>query len=278
MSVARGTRIVWIYRYAYDAENRLAGMYHFSAWVGRFSSISLFDDGPGHMRKVKQFIETAYPVFCEKKEVFELGNNLIESYLAAKAEGDLLERRGVKLAVALEILKHLFLRQAGCPVKEHIISQSKFRKIAEKSLRPSIKEMLQEKNLEAGEIEALCEKIPELNRTTFSRRAAVLFEMAGFKPRGEELELFVRQRNALVHTGKFYRYKPEFSKLIYFNYDDADNAIDDSDSAKITASYFFMLNFMDRLFLRFFAYSGAYLNQEIHSVSEWRIGNYDTIS
>ena len=47
----------------------------------------------------------AYPIYVEKKDAFELGNNLIESYLAAKAEDDLLERRGVKLAVSLELLK-----------------------------------------------------------------------------------------------------------------------------------------------------------------------------
>jgi hypothetical protein len=240
--------------------------------------MAVFDDGPAHMHDVKRFIETAYPVHREKNQAYELGNNLIESYLAAKSEGDLLERRGVKLAVALELLKHRFLQQADCPVKEHISSRSKFEKITKKTLRPAVKQALEESKLDAGEIDAICEKLPELNRTGFSKVLRALFNMIGFQPTEEELALFVKQRNALVHAGHFYRYKPEDRKLIYIQHDDAENVVEESESATNKASYFFMLNFLDRLFLKFFGYSGAYLNRKMHSMNNQNVGNYDTLA
>jgi hypothetical protein len=277
LSVARGTRIVWVYRYAYDSEGRLAAMYHFSAWVGRYSSLSVFDDGAAHMQDVKRFIETAYVVFCDRKDVFELGSNLIESYLAAKAEGDLLERRGVKLAVALEVLRHLFLRQAHCPVQEFILPGPRFEKIAEKSLRPAFREVLGEKQVDEGDIRAICEKLRELNRTSFAVVLRSLFDSVGFSPAEAETRLFLRERNTLVHTGHFYRYKAEDRSVVFFTHDDASADIDEDDSAWKKAGYFFMINFMDRLFLRFFGYTGKYLNRKIHSLKDRHVGNYDTL-
>ena len=48
-SVARGTRIVWVYRLAYDEHNQLAGMLHLSGWPGRFFSLSIFSEHPVHV-------------------------------------------------------------------------------------------------------------------------------------------------------------------------------------------------------------------------------------
>jgi hypothetical protein len=274
LSVARGTRIVWVYRYAYDVENRLADIYHFSAWLGRYAPLSLFDDGPAHMHEVKRFVETAYPIFCERNAAFQLGSNLIESYLAAKAEGDLLERRGVKLAVALEVLRHLFLQQPSGPAKEFIIPERQFDKTTAKALRRAITDALRGQQLDDAVIREMCEKIREFNRTSFAVVLRSLFDAVGFTPSEHESSLFLGERNSLVHTGHFYQYKPEARPLIYFTDEDGSTSIEESESDKNKASFFFMLNFMDRLFLKFFGFSGQYLNRKIHSLKDRHNGNY----
>ena len=96
----------------------------------------------------------------------------------------------MKLALALELLKHRFLQQADCPVKEHIISKSKFERVARKSLRAAIKQTLEEGRIDAGEVDAICEKIPELNRTGFSTVLRALFKTIGFRPRRRSWRLY----------------------------------------------------------------------------------------
>ncbi len=274
-SVARGTRIVWLYRFAYDEHNRLVGMLHLSGWVGRYFPLAIFDDGPTHRVEAKRFIESAYPIFVEHDHGFELGSNLIESYLSAKAEGDLLARRGVKLAVALEILKHLYLKRPGCSVRETILSKPVFERIVRKSLREAIANALRSQNVEDAKVAAICDKSNELNRTSFRDVLASLFESIGFRPSDMETSLFISQRNALVHTGRFYTNPRLGWEAMYF-----DNCAGESrpaDGDLCVAGYFFMVNFLDRFFLKFFGYKGSYMNCKVKSVTSRSTGHLDTV-
>ena len=81
-----------------------------------------------------------------------------------------------------------------------------------------------------------------------------------------------------MHAGHFYRYKPEDRKLIYIHHDLADSVVEESGSAVNKASYFFMLSFLDKLFLTFFGYSGAYLNRKVHSIDNRTVGSYDRLA
>jgi hypothetical protein len=51
----------------------------------------------------------------ERHDTWGLSRGLLDAYLDAKAEADYLQTRGVKLAIALEMLKEVFLQASGYP-------------------------------------------------------------------------------------------------------------------------------------------------------------------
>lgn len=57
----------------------------------------------------KRFLEQTYPVYISKRNDYRLNRGTIDAYLDAKAENDYLETRAVKLAVAMEMLKNVFV-------------------------------------------------------------------------------------------------------------------------------------------------------------------------
>lgn len=280
MSVARGTRIIWVYRKLLDAANRPCKIYHVSGRPGHYFSVSLFDDGNCHSRDVKRFLEGAYPIFRQKHAAFELGNNLIDSYLSAKAAVDLLERRGLKLAVSLEILKHLHLKQDDCDVAELVIKDKHFRKIGTQlrvALREELNKHKEKYEISDIQIDEMCGKLNEMNRTSFRPILKSTFDAVGFYPSDAELDLFIKQRNSLTHTGHFYKFKQEDRDIIYFLEEGtkADDFPVDSLGTE-PPGYYFMLNLVDRLFLKFFKYAGPYLNTKVN-LQAVRVGNHDVL-
>jgi hypothetical protein len=71
--------------------------------------------------ETRQFIESPYPVFLERRDPYKLDKGTIDAYLDAKSEDDYLQTRAVKLAVALEKLKAVFINQPDSSSKEFVI-------------------------------------------------------------------------------------------------------------------------------------------------------------
>jgi hypothetical protein len=90
-------------------------------------------------------------------------------------------------------------------------------------------------------------KLLGLNRTGFRAVVKALCRYLRFTPDRGELELFVKSRDYLVHTGEFYC-----------------DAAKPNDRAKVTPlpdatkEFFFLVSFLDRLFLKLLGYSGLY--------------------
>jgi hypothetical protein len=124
--------------------------------------------------------------------------------LDAKAEADYLEMRGVKFAVAMEILKTLFRKSM---------------------------------NIKGGAFKSLIENLCNSINLSVSK---------------QEIDLFVKCRNSLIHEGEFFciTAKPKQRKRF--------NALGTQ-----TEEYLFLVNFLDRVFLKLLGYSGPYI--------DWRI-------
>jgi hypothetical protein len=65
-----------------------------------------------------------------------------------------------------------------------------------------------------------------------------------------------------VHTGQFYRPDEKEQEFLYFNPPSREEHGKGSDSLAV---YLFLVNFMDRVFLKLLGYSGPYINTKILS-------------
>lgn len=253
LSVARGTKIQWVYCDRYDVTGKLVSRTHTSRITKRYCPLKIIDPIAGGGKETKTFIEQAYMAYVEKRESFKLSKGTIDAYLDAKAEADYLEMRGIKLAVAMEILKSVFVELPDAPMKAYITEEEKFKKLSP-HLCAAIDEFLKTEIIDRDSRKAMCndKRILELNRRSFAYFLKKLCRHIDLRIGEDDIKLFVQCRNKLVHDGRFYcaiaipdeqnECKPLPSKL---------------------HEYCFLINFLDRVFLKLLGYSGPYI--------DWRV-------
>jgi hypothetical protein len=173
--------------------------------------------------------------------------------LDAKAEQDFLETRGAKLAVAMEMLKAVFLELPDSPAKEFVLDEEVFKKLAQ-PISEAVNKILEQERVEKDNRKAICgnKKIEGLNRRAFRYFIDKLCKQIGLKVEKTEIKLFVECRDKLVHKGRFYyeaATKQEREKC--------------PPLPSKTHEYFFLVNFLDRIFLKLLGYSGVYI--------DWRV-------
>lgn len=200
LSVARGTKIQWVYRHV-DQCSAVSRTHH-ARITKPFVNLAVIDPRATANTDTKRFIEVTYPDFASRARKYKLQRGPIDAYLDAKAEADYLEVRGAKLAVVMELVKNVFLKAEG------------LRKAM--SFRTAITEMCARLGVSAGK---------------------------------KEIALFVACRNSLVHECDFY--------LRTATKHDRKKTPPRSTPAE---EYFFLLNFLDRVFLRLVGYNGPYLD------------------
>ena len=203
-SVARGTKIVWIYCDQYNKKDELIKREHQTRITKPYCPLSIIDPRTDGMRETKDFIEQTYDNYVAKRESLKLNRGTIDAYLDAKAENDYIEMRGVKLAVSAEILKDRFIQ----------LPQFRNDKCSSED-------------------------------TTFKNILRKLCKQISLKASEEDLTVFIKSRNSLIHTGKFFYVKTANNKSKKF--------------PSQTHEYLFLLNFMDKLFIKLLGYSGIYI-------------------
>jgi hypothetical protein len=273
LSVARGTKVQWIYFHECDSEGRAVRRCHRSRITRAYKPSGVVFDGFTGFDQTKQFVESVYPSYVVRREAYRLNRGLIDAYLESKATDDLIERRAIKLTVSLEMLKNLFLTSPGSSVREFVIDKNRFKRLTER-LRTAIKEVLRGEDLEPEYINSMCAKINELNRTSFKEVLIGLFNEIGFSPEQDEISLFVRCRNALVHTGQFYQPGDHERRFLYFSPPSSEERAPETD---YLAGYLFVLNFLDRVFLKLLGYSGHYINWKSFSPTSQGTGVPDNL-
>jgi hypothetical protein len=253
LSVARGTKIQWVYCDQFNRIGNLISRIHSSRITKPYCPLTILDPIAGGGDETKTFIEQAYKVYVGKRESYKLNKGTIDAYLDAKAGADYLEMRGIKLAVAMEILRSVFIALPDAPMKGLIIEEEKFNKLSP-HLCTAIDEFLQTEIIDRDSRKAMCndKKVLELNRRSFAYFLKKLRRHVDLRISEDDIRLFVQCRNKLVHYGRFYcaiakpeeqnQCKPLPSKL---------------------HEYCFLINFLDRVFLKLLGYSGPYI--------DWRV-------
>jgi len=253
MSVARGTTIQWIYCNHYNAADECIMRTHSPRITKPFSTSSIIDPRVDGRDETKVFLEQGYGVYVLKRDSYGLNRGTIDAYLDVKAEQDFLETRGAKLAVAMEMLKAVFLELPDSPAKEFVLDEEDFKKLVQ-PISEAVDKILEQKGVEKDDRKAICgdKKIEGLNRRAFRYFIDKLCKQIGLKVEEREIKLFVACRDKLVHKGRFYY-----------------EAATEQEREKCpplpskTHEYFFLVNFLDRIFLKLLGYSGVYI--------DWRV-------
>lgn len=246
LSVARGTKINWIYRGIYSSDDVMLCRLHGTRITKPHTGLSIIDPNNPHDTKI--FVERVYPTYVRKKDAYCLHRGTIDAYLDAKQETDFLEMRGLKMAVAMEIItKHL---SRDLEIDENILDPGEFGR-----LKSAVKDLVKKEILQGPGMKnkrrLVYSKIRELKRRPFRDLIEKILshEDIDLSLSGEELTLFVKCRDALVHNGDFYC-----------------NVANDEDREKCLPKttpideYFFVTNVLDRMFLKMLDYQGFYID------------------
>ena len=250
LSIARGTKIQWIYCDRYDESGGLVMRTHSSRVTKPFCSLTVIDPRCDGSHETKTFLEQTYRAYVSKRDSHRLNRGMIDAYLDAKAENDYLQTRGVKLAVAFEMLKGVLLELPDSSAKEFVLEQEDFKKHVQ-SISETIEKILQQGGVEKNDRKAICseKKIEGLNRRAFRYFIGKLCKQIDLKVEENEIRLFVACRDKLVHMGRFYC--------------EVANNEERKECPHLpseTDEYFFLINFLDRIFLKLLGYSGTYID------------------
>ena len=248
LSVMRGTKVVWIYRRDYS-ENQIVYTTHRSTIVKAYSPWAPIRGDYEHSAASAAFLPKALEALS-KSSVLKTDRAVVHTYLDAKVEHDFLETRAGKVALAIEKLKHTFLRSGNAEVDEYVVPDATFRPLAADIVK-AIRPVLEQAGIPESKAALIASegKIRGLNRTAFRGILKGLCRHASLTVPSREIELFIMCRDYLVHTGQFYC-----------------QGATDEDRANVPPpatpleEFCFLISFLDRLFLKLFGYSGEYFD------------------
>jgi len=207
---------------------------------------------------VEQFIKSTYPIYIQKRKALKLSEGLIDAYLDAQSQEDYIETRAVKLAVTLEMLKATLLELPEYQLKEYIIDKEYFKNQIAPKLCDKVREVLNDTaddiNTDKNAIaEWDCENyINCINRVSFSRILKQICKSI-YPKLNKDVNKFVKSRNSLVHNARFY----------------CEMLNPKCDKEEKVEEYFFIINFINILFLRLLGYAGDYVDYgDIHHIQK----------
>lgn len=200
LTLARGCRVEWLYFDAATPDDKVFKSYHRSAITKAFGTLRLIATDPA--QDTLDFINKAYPNLRAQKRLWEL-RKAVDAYTDAKVEGDYLELRGLKMAVAMEHLKGRYLSQCG---KVHILEPKTFDGAVDslvKLIRWALPAVFPE--VEARQIEMMANHARGFNWYPFGRALAELCSHLGLKANSNERRRFKEIRDELVHRVAFHQ-------------------------------------------------------------------------
>ena len=247
LSIASGTKVQWVYCIESNPSRRKVATMHYSRITKPFSSLAPIN--LDRIGVIKDFVEQVYPIYVQRRSIFELEKGTIDAYLDAKIETDYIEMRGVKIAVAIEALKQVFLNMPDSRNDEWILSQSIFDNVIA-DIQREIFRVLEEHKIKKKKAKAIASvgKVGGLNRQPFGH---ILSKLCNFinMDLGSDTMLLVACRNSLVHKGRFYAKSA-----------DPDEATRIAPLKDAKHEFYFLINAMDRIYLKLVGFSGTYIN------------------
>jgi hypothetical protein len=258
MSVARGTKIQSIYCDFYDDKNACIRRLHSATITKPYCPMPLIDYGYEGRMETKVFLENSYKKYFELCDDFKFDRGMIDALLDARAENDYLEMRAAKLAVTLEKLKAVYVTHPASKAKEFTVDEALFQELSSEIQKEIIK-ILNTAKIDRDSQKAIAskDKILSLNRKSFAYIIRKLCKEIGLKVIEDDISLFIRCRNKLVHVGDFYC-----------------NIATRKEKARCKPlpspreEYYFMINFLDRFYLKLLGYDGIYINWYSHMTNK----------
>jgi len=257
LSVARGTRINWIY-YKVHNGNKLISISHHNNITKKFNSSNGVINDRIENCNIKYFLDCTYNTYLERKRLYQL-ERIINAYLDAKAKGDYMEIRGAKLSIAMENLKSVYLEACSSIkpdedsdlITEYIINEESFNNYR-KDLEGLLKIFLEKKGIVENQRGRIYKNLPCINRSSFEDILRSLWKDIGLSLDDNTICLFINSRNSLVHQCEFYCKTSRSSKKCIA-------------LSNRTEEYFFLVNILDKTILKFLGYKGSYYNLQKRS-------------
>jgi hypothetical protein len=251
LSIARGTAVQWLYRGEIDLEGRQLACTHHHHITKPYSPLPVIDPRAGGRDATKSFIETAYPNYLKHRERFHLAKGVIAGYLDSRIEIDYLEMRGVKAAVAMEMIKAAYLDGLPTVPHEFCMEPQQFQGALVSAVSKAIRGVLKEANIDKRLREKMTAagKLQGLNRRSFAEVVRDMCKYIDLYVAADEVKLLVHIRNNLIHRGRFY--------CETATADDRERCPPKDDPWQ---EYQFLIDFLDRFFLTMLGYSGPYVD------------------
>jgi hypothetical protein len=249
MSIAWGIRIQWVCYCAYNSKDEIVLYKHVHSVTKPYYFNKIIR--VNNTETLKNFLEISYPVLAEKSNMLRSGETtakpLINAYLDAKSENDYLEGRGIKLAVVMEMLKKAFLEHE--PELNYIIKEDKFKNLQlelETAFEDVFKQFTNSKSRKLFN-----SNIKGINRRPFRIILHKLCKKINLQVENDYLQSVVDSRNKLVHEGNFLCESDDIDEK-YRNIEDYPQFQDPEHE------YYFLMNFVDKCFLKLLGYKGDY--------------------
>lgn len=249
LSIAKGTRVLWIYRNLADEDQRVLSTQHIGRTAANYSASQVIgsatDDGP----IMQRFIETTYPAYITKRHSYGLDLGILDAYLDAKADSDFLNMKALKLVITMEMLAHAHLRATHTQEFEMILSPDELRACRD-TLKTAIKDALLSHDVDASRANWIKSRVAELAKRPFELILERLFGDVGLQISTEDRKSFASCRNSLAHDGQFWSSRTPRDDECPFAADWQGNM----------QEYYFLESLVDRVILRVLDYDGPYLD------------------
>lgn len=242
LSVARGTKVNWI-SVSHEFGDKITRANYSSRITKRYVPLPTIDYRNQH--DTDEYLGIALKTYLDRRDKWALPKGLIDAYLDAKSEGDFLQVRGVKLVVAIETLKSVFVSATGR--SEFISSKSDFAQIKQ-SLKDEVSRVLHQAHWNKHQCSSLYRNLIGLNRVSFGEILREMLEYFALEVSAADQSLFLECRNSLVHNCKFYCESPDRRR----------EGIPPHSNP--TAEFKWLVHLVDRLFLRLLGYRGPYID------------------
>jgi hypothetical protein len=256
LSVGLGTKVNWISRNLLGTDGAVNGQYLAANITRPYApmgpvSLRFRDDGT-----TTRFVETAYHAYLDHPLRPQLAA-FLDAYVDAKSEIDYLEFRGVKLAVALELLKALLKSESA---STPFIVAGVFNAIKQELRFPIEKILESHKELSPDQRTRILRNALSRPGKSFREQLRDLFSDMNFGLHDKEIGMFIDSRNSLIHQGRFY------TASLNANERNRDSAF-----TSVSDEFFFMMNLLDRVTLTLLGYNGQYIDWRIPEESRERL-------
>jgi hypothetical protein len=258
LSVKNGTKISWVYYNVRDKNGKTIVRKHVSKVTKAYQSLNIFYCCEKSSVQTIKFLEDSYPYFMKYRDLLRLKRGVIDAYLDAKAEADYIETRGGKIALAIEFLKNEYLASKG-ENSEYIFPPQEFKKSIS-SISDAMVNALKLRGLsDQSKIRLISgeKKIEGLNRRSFGSILRALIKEFHVSVTPDEITLFIKCRDSLVHRGNFYCKTSR-----------SDDIRECEPLPSYMFEYFFMVNVLDRIFLRIIGQDDSLIRVDWRNPSE----------